>query len=604
VLPKKILKKLTPKGEIFMMKRIFLSILLLMYTIACPKTDISYTQVDETTKKIDLSIKLSEGDFIYKDYIDISVDSPNVQLSSWQTDQETIKHFSKEFRETKNIFKKNLIISFNAKKKNDFDVQDAHIHVTYYLNSKKGVVEEIFPFNCPQPCSCCSCCLNTNINTVEKQNIEKQSKNNISKAKKESWTDYLSGLVKTTQSTWVRILLAFLLGVLLSLTPCIYPMVPITVGILQAQGSKSIFYNFLLSFTYTAGIAVTFAVLGLIAAFTGQIFGSILVNPIFVIILVLILVYLALSLFGFYEIYIPRFMQKTGGGIQKTSLLSIFLFGVASGSVASPCVSPGLILLLSIVTAIGSKLLGFILLFSFGIGLGLPLIIIGTFSGSMNMLPKAGAWMIEIKKIFGLMMFGVCFYFLNNILPLHITLWLISIFMLIVGAYYLANVKSYDSKFWKIFKNLVGVGCCVFSIFIGFKAYKATYLEKEVKPVETFWQKDYTKAIEQAKKEGKKVFLDFFADWCTLCKIIDKRLFKNSKVQAAMNQVFVNVKLDGTSPANEPFATLQKKYKVIGFPTFLLIDPNTQNVIKKWSSELNDVTNEEFIKEIKSYESE
>ena len=585
-----------------MFKRILLPLLLFACAIAHSKTDITYTKVDEVTKKIDLSIKLAEGDFVYKDFIDISVDSPDIELSSWQIDQDSIKHFSKEFRETKNIFKKDFTVSFNVKNKDNHPNNDAHIHLTYYLHSKKGVVEEIFPLNQPKTCSCscCSCCcVNTNIES-ENQAIETEKNKNIN-IKKESWTDYLSGLVKTTQSSWVRLLLAFLLGVLLSLTPCIYPMIPITVGILQAQGSKSVFYNFLLSFTYTAGIAVTFAVLGLIAAFTGQIFGSILINPIFVVILVAILVYFALSLFGLYEIYIPRFMQKTGSGPQKGSILSIFLFGLASGSVASPCVSPGLILLLSIVTAIGSKLLGFALLFSFGLGLGLPLMIIGTFSGSMSMLPKAGMWMIEIKKIFGLMMFGVCFYFLNNILPLNILLWIISAFMMIVGIYYFATIKPYDSKFWKIFKNLFGISCCALSIFIGFKAYKATYLAKEIKPVDTFWQKDYTKAIEQAKKEGKKVFLDFFADWCTLCKVIDKRLFQNPQVQAAMNQVFVNVKLDGTSPANEPFATLQKKYKVVGFPTFLLIDPNTGNVIKKWSSELNDITNEAFIKEIKNY---
>jgi len=577
---------------------LLLPILLFFHAIAIPKAGISYTQIDENSKKITIFVPVEKEDFVYKDYIEVSVDNPNIELLSWQIDQQPIKHFSKEFRETKNIFNKDFTVTLHTAKKGEGTIEDAHIHLSYYLHSKKGIIEELFPYEKKERCSCCCSCVHTNIDAAQ-QDVESLKTKRKTNTKNESWTDYISGLVQTSQSTWIRILLAFLLGVLLSLTPCIYPMIPITVGILQAQGSKSVFYNFLLSTTYTVGISTTFAILGLIAAFTGQLFGSLLINPFFVAALIAILVYLALSLFGFYEIYIPRFMQPKDGTPQKSSLISILIFGLASGAVASPCVSPGLILLLSIVTAIGNKFLGFLLLFSFGIGMGLPLIIIGTFSGSMALFPKAGVWMVEIKKLFGVMLFGVCFYFLANIAPTHITLWSIAIFMLFIGLYYLLSIKPFDTKLWKIFKNFVGIGCCALSIFVGFKAYKETYMSTKIKKEDRFWLTNYQKATELAKKTNKKLFIDFYANWCTLCKSIDKKMFQDKTVRKALEEKFVNLKVDGTNPSNEPFATLHKKYKIIGFPTFLLVDPETKKIIIQWSSELDAISNKEFIGEIK-----
>ena len=373
-------------------------------------------------------------------------------------------------------------------------------------------------------------------------------------------------------------------------------MVPITVGILQSQGSKSLISNFFLSFVYVMGIAITFAVLGLIAAFTGQIFGTILTNPIFVTIVVIFLVYLALSMLGFYEMYIPRFMQKSGDSPTKKSILSIFLFGIASGSIASPCVSPGLVLLLSIVTALGNKFLGFLLLFAFGLGLGFPLLLVGTFSGSINKLPRAGAWMLEIKKIFGLLLFGVCFYFLSNIMPLALLLFIMAGVMMFIGIFYLYSVRPYDSQFWKLFKSAIGIACLALSIVILFHAYKTIYLKKQV--VETkFWKKAYTQAVEKAKKENKKLLLDFWTPACSICKAIDKKVFMDPQVIKELEKIVVPVKINGSDLTKEPFKSLKPKYNIIGFPTFLLLDPHTGAIIKKWSGEFYSQPNKDIVKE-------
>ena len=216
--------------------------------------------------------------------------------------------------------------------------------------------------------------------------------------------------------------IAFLIGIAASLTPCIYPMIPITMGILQSQASKSIGRNFLLSTAYVSGMATVYATLGYIAATTTLIVGEWLANPIFIGLLILLFLYLAFSMFGFYEIYIPKFMRSgTSVKGKKGSLLYSFMFGAVSGAAASPCLTPAIALLLGYVAKRGNPIVGFITLFAFSFGMGLLLIIIGTFSNTITSLPRAGAWMNQIKKFFGFLMLGVCIYFLQPFVSEQIT---------------------------------------------------------------------------------------------------------------------------------------------------------------------------------------
>ena len=329
---------------------------------------VTYNQIDDKTKEINVNINLDNNDFVYQDYINISCDNPQIEIASWKTQATPIKHFSKEFRDTKNIFNKNFVIKIITINKTDKPVQNADLHISYYLNSRNSIIEEIVPFNqknIPANNSNTNTLTNISTNTENtlseninietsqnkednenratnsyklqdnQENTEKSidTKNNDydntdkskqnEKEESKTWTQYLQNLLKTTESIWIRLLLALILGILLSLTPCIYPMIPITVGIIQSHGSKSFISNLFLSLIYTMGIAITFAILGLIAAFTGAIFGTILASPIFVLILVSIMIYLALSMFGFYEIYMPKFMSAGNGSGSKKSILSV-----------------------------------------------------------------------------------------------------------------------------------------------------------------------------------------------------------------------------------------------------------------------------------------
>jgi len=272
------------------------------------------------------------------------------------------------------------------------------------------------------------------------------SKGAPSQETKASVAHNLFTLLQKEKSGWFTLVLAFLAGVLVSFTPCVYPMIPITVGILQAQASSSLLYNFLSALSYVTGIAVVYAGLGYLSATTSLIFGRWLASPWVIFFMILFFLYMAFSMFGFYEMYSPSFLSRGTQASAKKSLLSSFLFGLISGTVASPCLTPALALLLGVVAKSGNPLFGFAVLFSFSLGMGLLLILVGTFSSTLNMLPRAGLWMDEIKKVFGFMMLGVCVYFAQPIMSSMLTLQLYAGVLGIASVYYFVGAKTSKVK--------------------------------------------------------------------------------------------------------------------------------------------------------------
>lgn len=411
-----------------------------------------------------------------------------------------------------------------------------------------------------------------------------------------TWLTWLTDKITQSDSLLFRLLLVFLLGLLMSLTPCIYPMIPITAGILQSQGSKSLLTSFSLALSYTVGIATTFAILGLLAAFAGQAMGQLMSHPLFVIPLVCLLVYLALSMIGLYDMYVPRFLQPRDHNVRAGSFFSAFTFGAISGVIASPCLSPGLVCLLCLVTTLNSILLGFLLLFAFGIGLGVPLLIIGTFSSSLNVLPRAGMWMVEIKKLFGFAMLGMCLYFLKYLIPSHTMGILLVIFALLVGICFLYMARKAHSKSWKRIYGVLGIVLLASSTYLGYTAYNKLTVQK--KSTHSQWHTHYQEALEKARSQNKKLFVDIGAPFCSICRAIDASLFADSSVQNFLNENTIPVKLDGSLAQN---TDLLKQFKVLGFPTILLINPENQHILKQWGPELYGVSPQEFIQQLKVY---
>jgi len=412
-----------------------------------------------------------------------------------------------------------------------------------------------------------------------------------------SWSANISSLMQTTESLWLRLLLSLLLGIFLSLTPCIYPMIPITIGILQGGGSTSVGQNFLRALAYTFGIATTFALLGVTAAFTGQLFGSIMNSPIVIIGIALLMAYLGFSMIGLYDMYLPRFMQDGTQQAPSGSLLGAFLFGAASGTVASPCLSPGLVLLLGIVTTLGSKVLGFALLFSFGIGLSVPLLIIGTFSSSLSLLPQAGTWMNEVKQLFGFLLLGMSLYFLSALLPQEIINWLVGSALLLIGLFYLFSALNSQPLVWRIIKFALSIAAFAGTAYL----YMNTCTTKCVAEAQGFWFMSYDNAVTEANMQHKNIFIDVTAPYCSLCKAIDKKLLRMPAVEDALQKLVVTVKIDASDTDNDMHTQLLSEHNILGTPTFLIIDPATGKELKRWGGELYDMDAHTFIAELEKY---
>ena len=259
---------------------------------------------------------------------------------------------------------------------------------------------------------------------------------------------------------WYLCLMAFGAGIFVSFTPCLYPMIPITAGILHKQATRSVFFNFLHALAYAMGIALVYATLGLISAKSSIIFGSWQGNPWFVAVVVAFFLYMAFSMLGFYELWIPSFLTRHGPGVEgKASLLQTFGFGALSGAVASPCLTPALALLLGVAARQESSISGMAILFSFAMGMSMLLLLVGTFSSMVTLLPKAGSWMEDVKRFFGFLMMGGCINFLQPFLHELLSYLLYTIICLTASLVYgLELTKRRSSLFFGIISMLCALG--------------------------------------------------------------------------------------------------------------------------------------------------
>ncbi|KKO19659.1 MAG: thiol:disulfide interchange protein [Candidatus Brocadia fulgida] len=253
----------------------------------------------------------------------------------------------------------------------------------------------------------------------------------------------ITGLQKTIESRGIFISLAliFLAGVGLSFTPCVYPMIPITVAVIggkaageQASARKPL-SAFFLSLVYVLGISIVYSAMGVAAASTGALFGSALQSPWVIGFVVVVFVGLALSMFGVYYLRVPSLISDRLGTETGTGFIGVFVMGLISGIVASPCIGPALASLLVYIASTGNKFLGFWMLFVFAWGLGVLLIVLGTFSGVIKALPKSGGWMETVERIFGLLLIGVALYYLRFIISEGAFIMSLGLFLIVTGVF-------------------------------------------------------------------------------------------------------------------------------------------------------------------------
>lgn len=408
----------------------------------------------------------------------------------------------------------------------------------------------------------------------------------------------ISNLFSESGSIWIKLFAAFALGFLLSLTPCILPMIPITIGILQINPNTSKFKGFLTALSYTLGVSLIYAIFGFIVALTSYIIGDFQKSIYTMLPLSILLIYFGLSMFGFYEIKIPKFLQPKGNDVKTGSYLSAFTFGLISGTSASACLSPGLTLILDYVstsTNILNYIQGFLILFMFGIGSSLLLLIIGTFSNSLSILPKPGSWMLEVKKIIGIMLISMAFYHLyklNKYIPNTFIIFIMFISFIAIGIYYIKSINKSDSKTIKIYKYILGITLILSTLFLSFYKYK--FQEKKT---HTIWLNNFEEALKKSEKENKLLFIDLGSSFCQACKSIDKSVFENPEIIKYLSDNYIAVKIN-YDIETESFEKIRDIYGPIkGFPTYIIAKKD--NIIKKLGSELGDLKIKDILEILK-----
>ncbi len=364
-------------------------------------------------------------------------------------------------------------------------------------------------------------------------------------------------------------LLVFLGGLALNLTPCVYPLIPITISYFggQSEGKKG---NVIIhSFLYVIGMAVTYSVLGVIAAFTGSLFGSALQYPPILIAIAIVMVLLALSMFDVYELRMPSFFNRVAGGSQK-GFFGTFFMGLTVGIVAAPCIGP---FVLGLLTYVGNKanvLLGFSLFFVLALGLGMPFLFLGIFSGSIGKLPRSGAWMVWARTNFGFFLIAMAIYFVRSLMPNSLYEYLgLAMTMLIAGIYmaWIEPTKSAGKSFGYV-RNIVGV------IFFLLALHFAVTGIQDYKSVDAInWTPYSDSKLAEAAASGRPVMIDFFTEWCVACKELDKKTFADADVIATAGS-FIMLKADITSADDPRVKIMTEKYAIKGVPTLVFLSPD------------------------------
>ena len=364
----------------------------------------------------------------------------------------------------------------------------------------------------------------------------------------------------------------FILGLGLNLTPCVYPMLTITLSLFRGSDEHTSWRTFGRALLYVLGIAVMFTSLGVFAAFTGEFFGGLLQNFWVLLALSMFIISLSLSMFGLYTFRLPSWLMPQHR-MSHGELFSYFLSGLLVGVVAAPCMGPVVLALLTHVSRERDIVFGAGSFFMMALGLGFPYLVLGTFSGLFKKLPKSGAWLVWFERLLAVVLFSFGCFYLIIAFRWPITPWLVpSAFIL--GGIYLGwfERSAHESKKFLIFKRVAGV------LITGAGIIMMTGMVLFHSPASGIvWEKYRSGLLEEAAASGQSIVLDFYADWCIPCHELDQFTYSDPKVIKTL-QHFRKIKVDATSVDTEETLGVIRRFGVFGVPTIIFLDEKGQEV--------------------------
>ena len=361
-------------------------------------------------------------------------------------------------------------------------------------------------------------------------------------------------------------------GLLTALTPCVYPMIPITISIFGAKAGVSRARALALATFYVAGIAAMFGTLGTVFALLGKAFGTFLANPWVIVPLAAFFVAMALSMFGAFELTVPGPLQARLSRVGGRGFGGAFLMGLVGGIIAAPCTGPPLAAILAYVATTRDAVYGFALLSTYAVGFGVPFWVLAGFSMS---LPRSGAWMDAVKSVFGIALLTAALYYLKNVVPRlgELTgrtptfLWTALTVVLLGIALGAVHLSFHQGGLARVRKTL-GVALATVGLFA-----VTNYVLTPKGSVQLTWLRSEPEALAAAQASNQPLLIDFMADWCLPCRELDLKVFSQPDVAAAM-QSFTLLRMDLTREDDEPaLGLVKKKYGADTLPAIRIVSP-------------------------------
>ncbi|MBX7229660.1 MAG: protein-disulfide reductase DsbD [Burkholderiaceae bacterium] len=541
-------------------------------------------------KTLEVNFKIAPGYYLYREQISAKTDNPRVQLGIPQLPKGIVK-FDETFQKELETYRNEL--SFQVPilaGEESFTLQ-----VTSQGCADAGLCYP--PMQSEQRFELSSLLTSSTAFNSSAQSFPSNPSRSMANTDPDGKPLAVESILKN-RALLTGVFVFFGIGLLLTFTPCVLPMIPILSSIIVGEGQQlTRMRGFVLSAVYVLGMAIIYTAVGVAAGLAGQGLTAALQNPWVLSLFAALLVALSLSMFGFYELQLPAVIRDKLTAVSSKQkggkVLGVFLMGALSALIVGPCVTAPLAATLAFIAQTRDAVFGGVILFAMALGMGVPLLVVGMGAGSF--LPRVGSWMQAVKQFFGVLLLGTALWMLSPVIPVWVQMlaWAI---LLLVSASYLRVLDPLPSQMssWVYLWKGIGIVCLIWGslLLIGLSLGGRDLLQplaplriqsaassiSTAQPPIAFARVNSIEELDQRLKNlnGKLALLDFYADWCVSCKEMEKFTFTDPQVASKMAE-FVLLQVDVTANNNKD-KDLMKRFNLFGPPGIIFFDEKGQEI--------------------------